>query len=575
MAESNITLNTGAGGSDVATMTDGSGYHHQKVVIGFDGGTSPTPVDGSNPLPVTGTVDLGATDNAVLDSIAAATAATQAAVEGTLTVGSHAVTNAGTFAVQVTSLPASTNTVEVVGDAAHDAAAAGNPVLVGAYASSSAPTAVSANGDAVRLWATTAGALNIADGGGAITVDGTVAATQSGTWAVTGAAAEDAAASGNPVLIGGRYDSSARTLETGDVGAIALNASGQVLVEIAAGAGSGGTAAADDADFTAGTTSGTPVMGVYESSPTSVTDGDLGTVGLTQTRAMKVYVTGVQGSQTDDAAFTPGTSLVSVVGAEFDDTTPDSVDEGDAGALRMSANRNLYTTLRDAAGNERGANVNASNALLVAQTGALPAGTNNIGDVDILSIAAGDNNIGNVDIVTMPNVTLAAGTNTNEVVGDVAHDAAAAGNPVQIGGYATNNIEGVTQVAAGDLTRQVHDLNGVQVMRPHTTLEEIQTVRTTNTDGNSTSLITAAGAGVHNYVTHVTIWNSSSTDGFVDFRDGTGGSVIHTFPAPQTGGCTVAFNPPLKFGDNTAVAYDVSGAITTIYISAVYFQAQG
>lgn len=33
---------------------------------------------------------------------------------------------------------------------------------------------------------------------------------------------------------------------------------------------------------------------------------------------------------------------------------------------------------------------------------ALPAGTNNIGDVDILSIAAGDNNIGNVDIVTMP-----------------------------------------------------------------------------------------------------------------------------------------------------------------------------
>lgn len=34
--------------------------------------------------------------------------------------------------------------------------------------------------------------------------------------------------------------------------------------------------------------------------------------------------------------------------------------------------------------------------------GALPAGTNNIGDVDIASIAAGDNNIGNVDIVTVP-----------------------------------------------------------------------------------------------------------------------------------------------------------------------------
>lgn len=33
---------------------------------------------------------------------------------------------------------------------------------------------------------------------------------------------------------------------------------------------------------------------------------------------------------------------------------------------------------------------------------ALPAGTNNIGDVDVLTIAAGDNNIGNVDIVTVP-----------------------------------------------------------------------------------------------------------------------------------------------------------------------------
>jgi hypothetical protein len=47
----------------------------------------------------------------------------------------------------------------------------------------------------------------------------------------------------------------------------------------------------------------------------------------------------------------------------------------------------------------------------------LPAGNNNIGDVDIASIAAGDNNIGNVDIVTMPAitgiVTANAGTNLN------------------------------------------------------------------------------------------------------------------------------------------------------------------
>ena len=68
------------------------------------GGTA-TDVSSSNPLPIsdaggsitvdgTVTANLSATDNAVLDSI-------DSAVNGTLTVGSHAVTNAGTFAVQV------------------------------------------------------------------------------------------------------------------------------------------------------------------------------------------------------------------------------------------------------------------------------------------------------------------------------------------------------------------------------------------------------------------------------------------------------------------------------------------
>jgi hypothetical protein len=45
---------------------------------------------------------------------------------------------------------------------------------------------------------------------------------------------------------------------------------------------------------------------------------------------------------------------------------------------------------------------------------ALVAGTANIGDVDVASIAAGDNNIGNVDVVTLPSIP--AGTNN---IGDV------------------------------------------------------------------------------------------------------------------------------------------------------------
>lgn len=67
----------------------------------------------------------------------------------------------------------------------------------------------------------------------------------------------------------------------------------------------------------------------------------------------------------DDAPFTPATGYLMMIGGEYDDSATDSVDEGDAGSLRISANRNMYTQIRDAAGNERGVNVNASNQMEV------------------------------------------------------------------------------------------------------------------------------------------------------------------------------------------------------------------
>lgn len=51
--------------------------------------------------------------------------------------------------------------------------------------------------------------------------------------------------------------------------------------------------------------------------------------------------------------------------AQFDDVSPTAITENQFGNLRMSANRNLYTINRDAAGNERGQNVDASNNAMV------------------------------------------------------------------------------------------------------------------------------------------------------------------------------------------------------------------
>lgn len=303
----------------------------------------------------------------------------------------------------------------------------------------------------------------------------------------------------------------------------------------------------------------------------------------------------------DGAAFGAGSDYTSVIGFVYDDTTPTPLVEDKAGYARVSANRNQYVQLRDGAGNERGANVSAGGSLQVDVSAALPAGTNaigkladnsgvDIGDVDILSIAAGDNNIGNVDIASaipagdnnignVDIVTLPASTNTIEVVGDEAHDAPAAGNPVAIGARATNAIESLTQVAAADATFVTSDLNGCLVTRPHTTLEETVSYHVVNTAGTELAVtgLGVGGAGVHNYITTVIVHNAhDTTNGYIQLLDGSGGTVLMTVPAPATGGSVVNLTVPLKQTTaNTALYWDASAAITTLYVTIIGFQAQG
>ncbi len=177
------------------------------------------------------------------------------------------------------------------------------------------------------------------------------------------------------------------------------------------------------------------------SSSVQITDGT-DTAAVTAGGDLQVACsncTGSGASKVDDAAFGIATDSVAPAGFLFDDVATDSVGEGDVGLGRMSGNRVQYQILRDAAGNERGANVTAANELqtiVSAITAGLPGGTNNIGDVDVASIAAGDNNIGNVDLAS----AIPAGTNN---IGDVDILTIAAGD---------NNIGNmdVASIAAGD-----------------------------------------------------------------------------------------------------------------------------
>lgn len=156
--------------------------------------------------------------------------------------------------------------------------------------------------------------------------------------------------------------------------------------------GSGGTSALDDADFTAGASSGTPVMGVFESSPTSVTDGDVGVVGITADRALRVNV--------DNAGSIGG-------GAQFDDG--DAVDTDSQGPLLMGATA--------VPGTARAVAVDDDGQLQVdVLSSALPTGA-----------ATAANQLPDGHNVTVDNASLA-------VTGEVADNDPDSGNPVKVGG---------------------------------------------------------------------------------------------------------------------------------------------
>lgn len=254
---------------------------------------------------------------------------------------------------------------------------------------------------------------------------------------------------------------------------------------------------------------------------------------------------------------------------------------------------------------------------------ALAAGTNNIGDVDVLTLPAlpaGTNNIGDVDVLSVPaplNVTangsaaaalrvtiandstgiVALTTSTASIgklaansgvdIGDVdvtsltggtiAHDSVDSGNPIKVGARAAALAASVTLVAAADRTDNVSDLDGALITRPYCQLGDIVSDVKTVTDGSSTAFTGsfAATANVRNYITALSMWNTSATVVTVDIRDGTAGSVIWTGIVPAGGGNNVAFNPPLRQPTvNTALAMDPSASATTVGCSVTGFKSK-
>lgn len=220
-------------------------------------------------------------------------------------------------------------------------------------------------------------------------------------------------------------------------------------------------------------------------------------------------------------------------------------------------------------------NLGTNNDVTVTGSVTANAGTNL--NTSALALESGGNLAGAATSLAVMDDWDNAASDGCTVSGDVAHGSADAGEPVKIGAKVETSPKGITLASDGQRTNLYADADGILLVKGGTAWADLIAERVSNTDGNSTAFSTFDNAAnTRNYITSVTIHNShATTNGYVDLRDGTAGSVIWTFPAPATGGVTHNFDPPLRQPTAaTALAYDVSAAISTIYISVNGFKSK-
>lgn len=195
-------------------------------------------------------------------------------------------------------------------------------------------------------------------------------------------------------------------------------------------------------------------------------------------------------------------------------------------------------------------------------TGLIGGDATNGLDVDVTrlpALVAGTANIGDVDVLTLP-----ASTNTLEVVGDVAHDAAAAGNPVLNAGIAqdTDDTAPPNRVnAESDTTRFATDRDGSLFVRPHG--PQIWSYHSNGSAALTDASVHAApGAGLSIYVTDIIVSTGAATAMNVFFEEGAT-TVLGPYYLEATAGRGVAlhFSTPKKITANTALTVTTSAAI--------------
>jgi len=311
------------------------------------------------------------------------------------------------------------------------------------------------------------------------------AVSQSGTWtsrivgnagAIMDFAGQNASSPANSLLIGGQFNTSPTTITSGNVSPFQLDNAGNLLVNIKAGGGSGGTSAADGTAWAVGTTAQTPIGCEFTTGGATVlSTAHMGTVGCTTARAIFT-----------DKSSVAGTALSAAVSAYG--TAPTGTEVEGVNAFVTNTNPNGSTTSANSS-----PIVIASDQAAVAvkaASGAFASGSIASGALAAGSISAGAYVSGSVLSGAYASGSLASGavvdlTNIEGVIG-----AATAPTKMSVGGVVYNS-GGVTltngQSAAVQSTAQ-----GMQIVVPgNTTITGTSWNSSTGTNGTTQTIINA------------------------------------------------------------------------------------
>lgn len=197
------------------------------------------------------------------------------------------------------------------------------------------------------------------------------------------------------------------------------------------------------------------------------------------------------------------------------------------------------------------------------------------GKIDIaafdVQLPAGTNNIGDVDVLTLPNVAQATSANLkNEPNGHVAHDAVDSGNPLKVGGRArTANIASVAQ---DDRVDFVSDKNGRQIIVAgcQRELRDSAVNASAITNTTETTIIAAVASEFHD-IESIIISNSSAVATLVQIRDVAAGTVLINIYSPA--GSTVGVSIPNGLPQTTVNTAWTAQAVTTgssLFVTMTY-----